>query len=849
MIKVTLKGMAGRKVRAMLTAIAIVLGVAMVSGSFVLTDTISKAFTSIFTSAYDQTDAVIAGKSLGENAASSSTISPALLARVRQLPDVKAASGTIVDLNSNATQAKLVDRDGKAIQSSGSPTFGFGIDPSQPRFNPMTLASGRWASGPDEVVIDTETANKHHYAVGDRIGVSANGPVRQFRVAGTATYGKVSSLGGATFAVFTIPAAQKLLKIDGYTSISVAAADGVSQTKLVSELKRVTPATASVRSGKAQATKDQQGISQFISVIRSFLLGFGGIALFVGGFVIFNTLSITVRQRTRELATLRTLGASRRQVRRLVFLESLVIGTIASVTGLLAGFALARGLSATFKALGLALPESAPVYALHTFVVSLVVGIGITLVAGLAPAIRATRVPPIAAVREGAELTRRKRRTPIIGFGLFATSVALVLWGVTGGHIGSTDHLLAVAFGGLLGLLGVALFASRLVEALAFVVGMPSRRFGGAAGRLASENAKRNPGRTAATAGALMIGLALVSFVSVLAQGVHGSVDNAIRSQFRSDFVVTSQNGWTPFPVGAGDALAKVPGVTQATSIRNDRGLVGKRQATVNSIDPKTIGGMYHFEWQHGADAAVAQLDGHGALLKKAFANGNNLHVGDTFTLKTSALKPLRLKVLAIFEPPRLAEMLGGVVISQEAFDRNFPRPLNAFTLVSGPVSSDALEQAVASYPDAKVQTRDEFVKLQSSFLTKLLNLFYVLLALSVVVSLFGMINTLILSVYERTRELGMLRAVGMTRRQTRRMVRHESVVTALIGAALGLPIGILLAAAVTHSLSQYGVAFSLPVVSLLAFSVVAIFAGVIAAIAPARRASRLNVLNALQYE
>jgi putative ABC transport system permease protein len=849
MIRVTLKGMAGRKVRALLTAIAIVLGVAMVSGSFVLTDTISKAFTSIFTSAYDQTDAVVSGKSLGENAASSSTVSPALLARIRQLPDVKAASGSIIDLNSNATQAKLVDRDGKAIQSSGNPTFGFGIDPSQPRFNPMTLSRGRWAKGLDEVVIDAETAKNRHYAVGDSIGVSANGPVQQFRIAGTATYGKVSSLGGATFAVFSIPAAQQLLKIEGYTSISVAAKDGVSQSKLVSQLKTVAPSTANVRSGVQQASKDKEGISKFISVIRGFLLGFGGIALFVGGFVIFNTLSITVRQRTRELATLRTLGASRRQVRRLVVVESLVIGIIASVTGLLAGFGLARGLSALFKVLGLALPESAPVYALHTFVVSLVVGVGITLVAGLAPAIRATRVPPIAAVREGAELTRRRRRTPIIGLALFAVSVAMVLWAVTGGHIGSGNHLLALAFGALLGLLGVALFASRLVAALAFVVGFPSRRFGGAAGQLASENAMRNPGRTAATAGALMIGLALVSFVAVLAKGVHGSVDNAIRSQFTSDYVVTSQNGWTPFPVGAGDALAQVPGVSKATSIRNDRGLVGKRQATVNSIDPETIGGMYHFEWTHGSDASLTALDGHGALLKKPFANGNNLHVGDTFTLKTSALKPLRLKVVGIFQPPRLAEMLGGVVISQQAFDRNFPRPLNSYTLVSGTVSKDALKRAVASFPDAKVNTRDEFVKSQSSFLTTLLNLLYVLLALSVIVSLFGMINTLILSVYERTRELGMLRAVGMTRRQARRMVRHESVVTALIGAALGLPLGILLAAAVSHSLSQYGVAFSLPYVSLGGFTAVAILAGIIAAIAPARRASRLNVLSALQYE
>src|SRR5947207_5958916 len=307
MTVVALKGLFARRLRAVLTALAIVLGVAMVSGSFVLTDTISKAFDSIFTSSYSHTDAVVSGQKLVDYSnGGNATVSQALLERIRQMPDVAAASGGLIDLNGDSTHATLIGRDGKAIQTNGNPTFGFGIDPSQPRFNPLKLKDGRWATGPNEVVIDAQTAKKHRFAVGDTIGVAAHGPRRSFHIVGTATYGNVESLGGATIAVFSIPTAQRLLDLDGYSEISVAAKPGVSDATLVSELKQSLPQTAQVRTAKQQADEDRKGVSSFISFIRGFLLGFGGIALFVGAFVIFNTLSITVAQRTRELATLRT---------------------------------------------------------------------------------------------------------------------------------------------------------------------------------------------------------------------------------------------------------------------------------------------------------------------------------------------------------------------------------------------------------------------------------------------------------------------------------------------------------------------------------------------------------------
>jgi len=809
--RVALKGILGRKVRAFLTALAIVLGVAMVSGSFVLTDTISKAFTSIFSSAYDHTDAVVSGKKLVDYSSSgNATVSPQLLAKIRAQSNVAAAAGSLMDLNGDSTKAKLIGKDGKAIDHGGAPTFGFGVDTSQPRFNPLSLEAGRWASGPDEVVIDPDTASNDHFSVGDTIAVAANGPVQRFTIVGIAKYGDVESLGGATFAVFTIPEARRLLHLRGFTGISVAAGNGVSQDELARSLRTIVPASAEVKTAAEQATEDKQSISSFISFIRGFLLGFGGIALFVGAFVIFNTLSITVAQRTRELATLRTLGATRRQVLRSVILESAAIGAVASVLGLFLGFGLAKGLSSLFSALGLGLPTAAAVYSARTFVVSLALGVLVTVLSGVIPAVRATRVAPIAAARGGMPAKVKSLRAAIVGLLLIVVAAVLLGYAVTGNRLGSGSSLLA----------------------------------------LASQNTVRNPQRTASTAAALMIGLALVSFVAVLGKGVHDSMSNAIEGQFTSSWVVTSKNGWSGFPTAAGDAVSKAPGVTHASSIRADRALIGKVQVNVDGVDPKTIGGLYHFEWKRGSsDATLRALTRDGAIVKESFAKKNGIELGDRFVLRSPSGQSVSLRTVGFYQPPRVAELLGGVIVNQHSFDMAVPRAQNGFTLLDGTPTQSGLEQALTAFPDTKVQTNAEFVKNQTAFINSLLNLLYVLLALSVVISLVGMINTLVLSVWERTREIGMLRAVGMSRRQARRMVRHESVVTALIGAGLGLPLGVVLAAAVSHALTRFGVTFAVSVPSLVAFTLVAVGAGLIAAIAPARRASKLDVLAALQYE
>ena len=849
MIRLAVTGFAARKLRTALAAVAIVLGVGMVSGAFVLTDTISKAFTSIFTSAYRETDAVVTGKKLVDwSASGNATVSVETLARIRAVPQVAEAGGTISDIAGDSTKAVILDRDGDPIIGD-NPTFGIGVDPKYPRFNPLRLASGAWAHGPREVVIDVETAHNQAFRIGDVVRIVASGPARPFRLVGTARFGDVSSLGGATFAVWDVPTARAMLGTRGFTSISVAAASGVGSTELVRALRAVVPPGTVVRTGAEQAAKDQAGIDSFISLIRGFLLGFAAVSLLVGGFVIFNSLSITLAQRTRELGTLRAIGASKRQVRRMVLVEAILLGSVASLAGMGLGIALARGLSAVATGLGLELPQAATVYAPRTFIVSLAVGLGVTAVAALVPARRATRVPPIAAVRDGLAPARPRRLGAAVGAGIVAAAAMLLAYAVRG-HLADGSHLLALAAGAALSLIGLAAVTPPLVGSLVRVTGAPSRRLGGIAGVLASENAIRSPARTAATASALMIGLALVTFVSVLGAGVRASYRDGVRDQFAADWVVTSQNGWSAFAPAAGDALRDVPGVRHVSSIRSDRGLVGTAQATVNGVDPSNLEGMYRFAWVDGSsNAALESLGSNGAILKRAFARANGLELGDRFVLRSAAGERLRLVVRGLYQPARLAELTGGVVIGQRTFDHFIARPQNAFTLLRGDVPRQRLERALVGFPDAKVQTRDEFVASQAQFIDQLTSILLVLLALSVVVSLFGMVNTLVLAVFERTRELGMLRAVGMSRRQVRRMVRHESVITALVGAALGLPLGITLAAALSHGLEPYGVRFELPALTLAVFTLLAVLAGIVAAVAPARRASRLDPLTALQYE
>jgi putative ABC transport system permease protein len=851
MIGVTLKGLAARKVRALLTAFAVVIGVSMVSGTFVLTDTMQKAFDGIFSASYENTDAVVTGKELVETSTSGSAPVPeSVLADVRALPEVAAAGGTIG--GDESAEAEIIGGDGKAVSRGGAPALGLSYDAAQPQFSPLALESGTWPQGPREVAIDVATSEKEGLGTGDAVQVSAGGERREYRITGTAAYGDVDSLGGATMAIFDVATAQDVLQRQGvYDGVSIAAAEGTTPAELTRAVQPLLPDSLQVRDAQKQADEQAKETNEGLAFVRYFLLGFGVIALFVGAFVIFNTLSITVAQRTREFATLRTLGASRRQVMRSVVLEGFVIGLIASVIGLVLGLAIAQGMNELFKAIGADLPESGTVLAARTVIVSLLVGTVITVAASLLPARRATRVPPIAAVREGSVLpaSRLAAHSLKLAVGVIAAAVAAISTGAFATGLNAGIVALLLGAGVLTLFLGVAFAAPHIVRPLARLVGWPARRAGGIAGELAGANSVRNPGRTASTAAALMIGLTLVTLVAVLGAGLRGSVDSAVSDQVDAAYVLSGKDD-VPFAAAEGNAVAEVSGVEAASQVRNDKALVGGQEHVVTGLDPATIERFYRFDWTDGSSRAVAELGTDGALVTQTYADDEGLAVGDRLELTTPSGEERTVAVRGIYDAPEIDKLLGDVSISVAAFDDAFPTPKNMFTFLDAGADVDpALTAAARGFGDAELHTGEAFGKDRTKSFASLLQMLYVLLAFSVVVSLFGMINTLVLSVFERTRELGMLRAIGMTRRQVRRMIRHESVITALIGAALGLALGVFLAALATRALSDYGVGLEIPVGVLAGAALTAVLAGIAAAILPARRASRLDVLDALHYE
>jgi putative ABC transport system permease protein len=850
MIGVALKGLAARKLRALLTAFAVVIGVAMVAGTFMLTDTLQKSFSGLFSESTSNTDAVIRGKEVVKNSTSGSgvTIPASLLAKVRALPEVGAAAGEVSPQEANV--ADIYGRDGK---KAARESVGGSIDPANARFSPLRLKTGSWPRGPGEVAIDAGSATKKHYKLGDTVVIATLGKKHAYRVSGTVSFGTVDSLGIASIATWDVRTAQTLLHREGrYDSLSIAAKKGSSPAAVVRAVKPLLGAELQVKSAKAQADEDADNLNQGLRTIKLFLLAFGFIALLVGAFVIFNTLSITVAQRTREYATLRTLGASRKQVLRSVKLEGLVIGLVASAIGLVFGIGIAKGLIALFGAIGVELPKASTVIATRTIAVSLLLGTGITLLASIIPARRATRVPPIAAVREGAILpkTRLAGHSANAGVGVTVASLAAISFGIFANGVSGAAIGLLLG-GGVLGLFaGIALLAPRLVGPLARVIGLPARRAGGVAGEIASANAIRNPARTASTAAALMIGLTLVTVVAVLGSGLRVSTQNAVSHQVTADYVVDGKQD-LPFRASEGDELERIAGVKAATHVRSDAAIVRGEENQVSGIDPATIARFYHFDWSKGSsDRTLAHLGADGALVTKAYADKEHLKLGDRFTVKTPSGAEATVTIRGIYDPPASKRLLGDISIGRRAFDKGFTQPKNSLTLLDADAAAGAKIKATASgFGDATFHTGAAFPKDATKEMATILAVLYVLLAFSVIVSLFGMVNTMVLSVFERTREIGMLRTIGMTRRQARRMIRHESVITALIGAALGLGLGVFLSALVTQALKDSDLALSIPLAPLVAFTLVAAVAGVGAAIMPARRASRLNVLAALQYE
>jgi putative ABC transport system permease protein len=859
MTAVALKGLAGRKLRTTLSALAIVLGVAMITGAFIVGDTMKRGADSLSQSAYNGTAAVVTAKTTfktdTDNNRSAPTIPTSAVQQVRKAPGVAVAVGDITSLNS-----RLIGRNGKPINSGNGPAFGIGMDTHTPGFqrvSPFELASGSFPTTPGQVAIDAGTAKDKHYKVGQSIGLATEAGAKRLQISGILRFGGVKSIGGATMAIVDLPTAQAFFgKPGGVDDVLVAAKQGVSPAQLRSTLAKSLP-QYSVETAQKQDRFTLDGLKSFVNFLQKFVLAFGIVAIFVGAFIIFNALSMTVAQRSRELAMLRTVGASRRQVMRSVVMEALAMGFAASVVGIGLGYLLAKGLNALFTSIGIDLPTVGTIFEARTVIVALIVGVVVTVVAGLGPAMRATRVSPVTALREGADIPagRIGRRAPIIAGVVTGIALLLLGYGLFASGVDATGRLVTLSVGCIVLFIGVALLSPKFARPLASVLGRPGRRIGGVAGSLARENAMRNPGRTASTAAALMIGIALVTFVAVLGQGIKSSATSEIDKQLKADYVVTSSDGFSPLAGAAVAKVAQVPGVKAASGIAQANvKAYGKRQLVVG-VDSRTFGQVFHYNWKHGSDATLRNLAPGQAIVPDKYATKHHLAVGSVLPAQTQTGRRLALRVAGISSPAKFNYLgLDGVTVNQATYSTiaNSSQQAFGFVKIAGGMSAAntaALKSAIASFPDAKVVTRSKFKDDSTKWITQLLSIFYVLLGLAVIISLFGIVNTLALSVFERTRELGMLRAIGMSRRQVRRMIRHESIVTSLMGAVLGMVLGVFLAGLVTIALSGDGLVFSVPVGGLVAFTIVAIVAGMLAAIGPARRAGRLNVLNALQYE
>ncbi len=839
-----------RKLRALGTTVAVFVGVSLIAGTYVITDTINKAFDDIFSDSLKGTSVVITNKQPVTQETNTSTSFPAgVLKKVREVPGVELAAGTIF------TGGGIFNGD-QQVGAQFAPKFVSAVLP--PQIETLKTVEGHRPTNSHEATLDKAAADDSGLSIGDPIRIAGERRVRTYRLVGLTELGG-TSFGGTTIAQLTLPEAQYITgNVGRFNQISVGINPDVSAEELKDRIERVVPPTLRVETAEENANRSSDQVHDALSFLPIFLGVFAAVALIVGAFVIFNTFSITVSQRIREYGLLRTLGASRKQVLASVFVEAALIGLLGAVLGVLGGLLFAEGIEALFDALGIGLPTTALVVASRTVIVAVVVGVAVTLVAVLNPALRSTRVPPIAAMQDLELTTSRSRSivTAVAAWLLMLGGLALVLFGLFGNQK-TGDAALMLGGGAALVLFGVSLYSPRLVRPLAGTIGAPLERLRGLTGRLARENSQRNPSRTAATAAALMIGLALVSFVTVFAAGLKASIADAIDRSFQGELEIQNTNGYDPIPSAVAPAVRKVPGVQTVSTLKSSQikidGVGGKPRAT--GLDPATAGQVLNLDFQgETTDETLRGLTDSETIVDENFAESNDLEVGDTIRALGQTGNRVSLRIVG--EVKGTGDLLGSLIVTQAVMKRVFATTQDTYGFVK--IAPDADLSAVQNridtllareFPTAEVMNQQELKQNQENQINPLLGLVYALLSLAVIVSLFGIANTLALSIYERTRELGMLRAVGMSRRQVRRMIRYESVITALIGAVLGLILGLIFAGLMSVPLKDQGFVLSYPVGQLVFILIVAAVAGVVAAIAPARRASRLNVLEALAYE
>ncbi|MBJ7594399.1 MAG: FtsX-like permease family protein [Candidatus Dormibacteraeota bacterium] len=849
MLKVTLRGLLAHKLRLSLTAVAIVLGIAFVSSTFVVSDTINNVFGAIFTDANQGIAVVVEGQTLagtGQDIGGGQRrpVPAAVVPTVRKVDGVAEADGSIF-----RTGATLLAPNGTPIGGHGPPTFGANWvnTPS----SPYHFRSGNPPQAADDVAIDAATAAANGIHVGQRIDLVFNGGARQtFHVSGIVGYGQADNVAGATIALFTTPTAMRVLDTQGnFDQVSVFAASGVKDAALRDRIAQVLPADMVAQTGAAQASQQVQATRSVIGILSTALLVFGLIALFVGSFLIVNTFTILIAQRSRELALLRALGATRRQVMVSVLTEALLTGVVASAVGAALGILLAIGLA---RLLGFSLSNGGLTVTPRSFIVAIVVGTAVTLIAATLPARRATRVAPMAALRDAvpevAPVTRRRS----IG-GAIVTVVGAALLGA-GLFAGTGQTLLLLGLGALALFIGIAYLSPLLVRPVGGAIGRPLARLRGVPGRLARENAIRSPRRTASTAAALMIGVALIAAVAVIAASFKASGEASIVGSVNSQLlVVDNSGGQGGFTTSVVDSLRRDPRLADLTEVRANSVVVGSANQSLLAIDVAAINHTVIFDMVSGDPLSIS--DANDMLVDDSTASARGWTTGTTVQAQfpyasTAATK----RIGGVYHGNAL---ISGFAVSLATYTANFPKPqqdiailVNAAPGQTVGAADAALKSDLVAFPALTVQTKQEFIDANSKAIDQAQSLIDVLLVLSVIIAALGVVNTLALSVLERARELGLLRALGLTRRQTRSMVRWEAVIIALLGAVLGLVIGAGMGTAVVRALASQGLSkLSVPAVQLVAYVVAAFLIGVLAAVLPARRAARLNVLDAIATE
>ncbi|MGA9077661.1 MAG: ABC transporter permease [Acidimicrobiales bacterium] len=837
----TIKGLLAHKLRLALTALAIVLGVMFVSGTLVLTDTLHNTFNSLFNNVYKGVDFVVREKSAFTGTAGTAVRKPlpeSVAAKVRAVPGVEYADGTVEGY------AQFVAPDGKAVSNGQAPTIGVSFDPHE-QLSSLHVRQGTPPTTPDEVAIDAATASKYHFVVGDRVRVLLAGPPQTFTISGIVQYGTANNLAGATIAAFDLPTAQRVLDSEGaYGSVEVLAKPGFDKAQLRQAITKVLPPGTEVVTGQTVANESADTINQALSIFSTALIVFALISLFVGAFTIFNTFSIIVGQRTRELALLRILGAARRQIFRSVLGEAALVGVVASLTGLGLGVVTAIGLRALLSGFGVSLPSGPLVFQARTVVVALAVGVGVTVVSAVSPARRAVRIPPVAALadHEGAPGTSSRRRV-IVGASVSAIGVAALGFGL------SKPAIQLVGVGAVAIFIGVGMLAPLVARPMASVIGRPLARVLGIAGRIGRENSMRSPRRTAQTAAALIVGLALVSTMAVFGASLSRSATSSIDQALSADYIVTASGG-NNFSTTVVAAAERVPGVTAVSTAYGGQFVFRGSVSTLTGVSPVRLAQTVtlHLVAGTGAPALAAGE----MLIDSTTANAKHLVVGSVVPVKFARTGAGTVRVGGVYQPNAL---LGSFLVSDRFVQAHFQNSLPFAVLIrtaggASAAGKAAVERALRAYPNLVIQTQAEFKQATTQQVNQLLGVVYVLLALAILVALIGIVNTLILSVFERTHEIGLLRAVGMRRRQVRTMIRSEAVILSVFGAVLGIVIGTALGVALSAAMKQQGITdIVVPISSLIVFVLIAALFGLAAASWPARRAARLDVLTALSAE